>query len=100
MTPATMIIRQIGLNLRQWHHYPAFAWCFEKVLLSIISRAHTVSLEQSEADILLCKDGKPTLWEAPLALSGPGVNSEPDRSPTNPTPPLFSVQTELQHGGS
>lgn len=100
VTPATMIIRQIGLNFRQWHHYSAFAWCFEKVLLSIISCAHTVSLEESEADIFLCKDRKPTLWEAPLALSGPGVNSEPDRSPTNPTPPLFSVQTELQHVGS
>lgn len=86
VTPATMIIHQIGLSFRQWYHYFAFAWCFEKVLLSIISHIHTVSLEDSEADIFLCEDGKPILWEAPLTLGGPGVKGELDRSPTPPHP--------------
>lgn len=42
--PTTMMKHQIDVSSRQWYLYFAFAWCFEKVLLSIMSFAHTVSL--------------------------------------------------------
>lgn len=94
VTPASMIIHQIDLNFRQWHHYFAFAWCFEKVLLSIISHAHTISLEESEVDISLCKENR---HSGKLLLPSVAQGSRVRQTEAPPTPPHSSSQLRLSY---